>query len=122
MRCFVHREQEALAICKQCGKALCSACLVDSPDGVTCSGSCEERLKLYTSAARDTQRGFSASKQILRVLAAGTVVLGIMLIVIGFTLERIQGIPIFLPVALLSSLLCVVALLVYLCSTFFLRD
>lgn len=42
MRCFYHPEKDAVALCKSCGKGVCSDCCVDLGKGVACRGRCEE--------------------------------------------------------------------------------
>ena len=44
MKCFNHRETDAIAICKYCQKGLCSNCIVDTPYGITCHGRCESEI------------------------------------------------------------------------------
>lgn len=41
MKCFNHRELDAIAVCKHCGKALCSACMADVKGVASCKGMCE---------------------------------------------------------------------------------
>jgi len=39
MKCFYHPEIEAVAICKNCHKAICKDCLVEVQNGVACKDS-----------------------------------------------------------------------------------
>jgi hypothetical protein len=41
MKCFNHRELDALAVCKHCGRALCSSCAAETEDLIACRGRCE---------------------------------------------------------------------------------
>ena len=43
MRCFYHQETEAVGVCKNCGKGLCSSCAVDLVDGLACKDRCEAK-------------------------------------------------------------------------------
>lgn len=43
MRCFVHRDTEAVGLCRGCSKGLCPACLVDLGHAITCHGACEQK-------------------------------------------------------------------------------
>lgn len=45
MRCFQHPDQDAVGICKSCGKGLCGACAVDLRKGLACRASCEEDVR-----------------------------------------------------------------------------
>jgi len=56
MRCFNHQEREAVAICKYCGKGLCPGCLLEIRSGISCKGTCEQRLaELESAFLRSTQ-------------------------------------------------------------------
>jgi hypothetical protein len=48
MKCFLHREADAVGLCKACFRAVCGECLVEVPGGVCCKGkpSCEQRIAL----------------------------------------------------------------------------
>lgn len=44
MVCFNHEGIDAVAICKNCNKALCHACAVDLGNGVACKSACEQEV------------------------------------------------------------------------------
>jgi hypothetical protein len=44
MQCYKHREESAIAICSNCGKATCPDCCEDTGHGVACSSACEGEL------------------------------------------------------------------------------
>lgn len=45
MRCFYHRDVEAVAGCKNCSRGLCPACAVDVGNGLACRGRCEDEVR-----------------------------------------------------------------------------
>ena len=45
MHCYRHPEQQAIAICKHCGKATCGDCCNDTGQGIACSSDCEQELQ-----------------------------------------------------------------------------
>jgi hypothetical protein len=45
MKCFRHHEIDALGICKNCSKGLCSDCLADLKDGIACKDTCTARVE-----------------------------------------------------------------------------
>ncbi|PWT98936.1 MAG: hypothetical protein C5B53_06095 [Candidatus Melainabacteria bacterium] len=45
MKCFRHRESDALGICKNCSKGLCSECAIDLKDGIACKDTCREKVE-----------------------------------------------------------------------------
>jgi hypothetical protein len=52
MKCFNHEGVDAVAICKNCNKALCHACAVDVGNGVACAGACEDEVKALNDLIR----------------------------------------------------------------------
>jgi hypothetical protein len=42
MKCFYHRNLDAIGNCKSCGKGLCPDCAVDLGRGLACRNKCEE--------------------------------------------------------------------------------
>ena len=44
MKCFNHRENESIGICKGCSKAVCSLCAIDSGRGLSCSEDCSKEI------------------------------------------------------------------------------
>jgi hypothetical protein len=45
MKCYRHRENQSIGICKSCGKAICQECVVEFPKGLACSVECEKDAK-----------------------------------------------------------------------------
>ena len=45
MKCYNHEDADAVAICKNCNKALCHRCATDVGNGVACAGSCEDEVR-----------------------------------------------------------------------------
>jgi hypothetical protein len=60
MKCFYHPQVDAVALCKNCSKGLCSACAVDVGNGVACKDRCEAEVKALNEAI---QRGKSAHRK-----------------------------------------------------------
>jgi hypothetical protein len=44
MHCYVHQENIALGLCKNCQKAVCSICAKDTGKGLACSDACEKEV------------------------------------------------------------------------------
>ena len=55
MKCFNHDGSDAVAICKNCNKALCHACAVDVGNGVACVGDCEQEVRGINELIRRNQ-------------------------------------------------------------------
>jgi hypothetical protein len=45
MRCFYHRDLDAVATCKNCGRGLCDVCGVDVGNGLACRERCEAEVR-----------------------------------------------------------------------------
>lgn len=41
MKCFTHRSDDAVGVCKTCQKGLCEKCAVDLGHALVCRGACE---------------------------------------------------------------------------------
>jgi hypothetical protein len=52
MNCFNHEGVGAVAICKNCNKALCHACSVDVGNGIACAGACEHEVEALNDLIR----------------------------------------------------------------------
>jgi hypothetical protein len=50
MKCFYHPQQDALGICRACGKGLCGQCVVDLDRGLACRDRCEDSVKQLIAA------------------------------------------------------------------------
>ncbi len=82
MKCFNHQELDAVALCLNCLRGLCSACATEAGDGFACAGDCERRIAInvahrgnYDSASR----AFRFSRFIMPsfLLALGAMFLGL---------------------------------------------
>jgi len=45
MKCFNHDALEAVAVCKNCGKALCRSCTAEVGRVIACANNCEQEVK-----------------------------------------------------------------------------
>jgi hypothetical protein len=44
MRCFVHPANEAVGVCKNCSRGLCTQCAAEVEDSLACKGRCEGKV------------------------------------------------------------------------------
>jgi len=49
MRCFYHRDFDAVGVCKSCGRGLCPECAVIMDRGLACRGHCEADVQELTT-------------------------------------------------------------------------
>lgn len=45
MRCFYHRDLDAVGTCKSCGRGICGHCLVEFEKGLACRDRCESEVQ-----------------------------------------------------------------------------
>jgi hypothetical protein len=45
MRCFYHRDRDAVGACKSCGRGVCPECAFELPNGLACRGRCEDEVR-----------------------------------------------------------------------------
>src|SRR6185369_14793503 len=71
MRCFYHRDKEAVGSCKSCGKGVCAECAVDLGKGLACRSRCEESARAIIELVdRNIQLSTNPAKAQLVVPAA----------------------------------------------------
>jgi hypothetical protein len=73
MKCFTHRETEAVGVCRHCGKALCEDCMVVGPTGISCQG-CAVRARAPLTSRR--RRVLQMVAAVLALLGCGFLYLG----------------------------------------------
>jgi hypothetical protein len=47
MICYNHTDKQAVAICKNCFKAICKECAIPDDNGFTCSDKCHQEIVTY---------------------------------------------------------------------------
>lgn len=84
MKCFSHDGSDAVGTCKNCNKALCKECAVDTGVGLACRGKCEQELKevqeiieFSKSRTRQFKKTGKYTLMIVYVLIAAAVFFGL---------------------------------------------
>jgi hypothetical protein len=103
MKCFRHQTKDAVGVCKSCSKGLCEHCAVDHGIGLSCSDSCEAQVHKLNSAIDQICSSISRGRtmSILGVILFSIV--GIFMITIGITDERLT--LLFVPGGILVLLI-----------------
>lgn len=81
MKCFQHRGVNAVGICRNCMKGLCSDCGVDIGEGIACRGECEAKAKAIIKMINNnlnTHKAYKISRFIMPLffLIFGLIMLG----------------------------------------------
>ncbi len=88
MRCFRHKESQAIAVCRNCGKAACPDCCDDTGHGVVCSPSCSEELwQTYRLNSRLKQSLGIGSSPPMPVSVSMYAYFGLILLAVGIYLS-----------------------------------
>jgi hypothetical protein len=83
MKCFRHPDVDAVALCKQCCKALCAACAVEGQGGISCSGTCAEKVERQHTLLHGARQSLGAAAAALRRSAYFMAVAGAAMLVLG---------------------------------------
>lgn len=78
--CINHPGIEAVARCKQCGKAVCGTCVVKGPTGKFCTPECKEQHEGYIQRAQELDR--MRKRPSLFVKLRGIIGTGIILVLV----------------------------------------
>jgi hypothetical protein len=69
MKCFNHRELDAIAVCRHCGRALCPACVAESAGMSACKGRCEAEVAAIHSETQFSLHSYVSMIPMFRVVA-----------------------------------------------------
>lgn len=83
MKCYQHRETEAVGVCKTCGKAVCPDCTVDQGFALTCQGECETIARANHQLNTNAIAMYSSQKKNRYVGALFFLLLGSLFIIFG---------------------------------------
>ena len=80
MICYTHRDNQAIGICKYCGKAVCDECAIVDNSGIACSERCHQELLAYAVMAEKSKAVYGMKSGRIPIttiflLAAGAVFL-----------------------------------------------
>ena len=70
MRCFYHPDQDAVGMCKNCGRGLCPQSLAEVENGLACKGRCEEQVRAINMVQDRSRRMVQRSHPVNIVLSA----------------------------------------------------
>lgn len=100
MKCFNHREIDAIGLCRSCGKSLCPECYVLVGESISCKGSCEAKVRILNRMLEQNAQIIAKSNQAMMSAAKYSLVMGV--IFIGFGVWQLSVGSAFLPAFLLA--------------------
>ncbi len=83
MKCFYHRDADAVGVCKACNKGLCDTCAVDVGGGLACRESCVDQVRRINELVQRNIRISPTSEALLAKQASGYLIAGAFAIVAG---------------------------------------
>lgn len=83
MKCFNHHTDDAVAICKSCGKALCPQCAASLPNGIACKNNCEDRVNMLNLMIDNNNKVIATTNTNLKSYAVFSIILGALFISMG---------------------------------------
>lgn len=111
MRCYYHRDVEAVATCRNCCRGLCDACAAEVDKLSACRGRCEaEVAAVRTLLARSDSAFITAGRQ-LRIAALICLLFATLFVVLSRQMPFAMATWLLLPAAFV--LLIAAALLVF---------
>jgi hypothetical protein len=100
MKCFNHASVDAVSICKNCNKALCSECAVDTGHGIACKGECEADVMLLNMFFQQSKKSFLHGGKTYYQISIWAVLFGLALIISSRFLAK-PGFVLFIGVLFL---------------------
>jgi len=114
MKCFYHRDREAVGLCKSCGKGLCGDCQTDLGQGLACKDRCEDRVRSLLALIDHNVRAAPAARTIMRINRRTWVLVGLFALMAGIFITILSAsderIRLVVPLGLLVSLFGIVLL------------
>ena len=89
MRCYNHPDQEAVGICRSCGRGLCPGCAAEVEKAVACRDRCESDVVTILKLNRNALQYAKNMKQARYLAPTMIVVIGAVLTTLGMTYDRI---------------------------------
>jgi len=83
MRCYYHRDRDAVGLCKSCGKGLCDACQTDLGQGLACKDRCEEIVRGLIALIEHNVRATPTAKVLVRLNRRILVGVGLLVLMPG---------------------------------------
>ena len=84
MKCFEHRDQDAIGQCKHCSKGLCENCAIDLGHGLACKGVHESEVELLNSLIENNKKSYSQTSKSLFMSNLYLLLMGILFISFGY--------------------------------------
>jgi len=95
MKCFNHDAADAVAICKNCNKALCRACAVDVGNGIACLNSCEQEVRSVNELVQRNKTSSQKTGHAYQRNAVVSLLIALIFVYLGVDAYRENRQPVF---------------------------
>jgi hypothetical protein len=90
MICYNHRDKQAVAICKNCNKAICEECAIPDENGFACSEKCHQEITLAHAMYEKAKMAYGLKPGRMPLTTIFLIVAGIPFALFG-TFELLSG-------------------------------
>jgi hypothetical protein len=77
MKCYYHKESDAVGVCKSCNKGICNECAKDMGGGLACIDSCEETVMEMLEQFERGNKIYGIGKHKTKMPASGVLMWGL---------------------------------------------
>lgn len=82
MKCFYHRDLDAIGMCKSCHKGVCENCAVEVGQSIACKNQCEEKASVIDAMISKSIVTIDAQKKNRMFMPAFFIVIGLVFVTI----------------------------------------
>jgi hypothetical protein len=100
MRCYYHRDVEAIATCRNCCRGLCDGCAADVNKMSACRGRCEADVAAVQTLLHRSDRAFTTAARQLRIAAFICILFAALFVVLSRQMPYAAATWLLLPAAL----------------------
>ena len=83
MKCFYAPNEDAVGVCKSCGRGLSATYLTEFPEGLACKGRCEQKTECLIDLINGGVKNQKASRELLKSPGRVPMASGFFLITLG---------------------------------------
>ncbi len=91
MKCFYHKEKEAVGICSSCHRGLCPECIADVDGTLACKNSCEEKVKSINELIERNKNSYKKTGTAYKRYSAFCLLVGLLSLFVGLGVDITSG-------------------------------
>lgn len=83
MKCFYHRERDAVALCKACNRGVCHECAMDVPPSTACKSRCEGEVAALNLVMERGKTAYQKTGKAYRLVSIVALLIGGLFTILG---------------------------------------